>query len=166
MSSNRVKFDKFSICGRVKRMNKLAKTLTIGFISFSSCVTAAGVGQIIPSLSEYPADGVDVAKVEAAYEELGKIQVRIVEILESVKDRESADAAAEELFFIIGRVQELRDDYKKLEHCDAETRNRLTTKLLKESAAIAPRKKAAAKALLDHDFYGSEDLKDALRQMM
>ena len=87
-------------------------------------------------------------------------------MLEGIKDRETADAAADELFFIIGRVQELRDDYKKLEYCDDETRNRLATKLLKESAALAPRKKAAAKALLDNDFYGSEDLKEALRQMM
>lgn len=147
-------------------MSKFVKTLTMGLISLSSCVLAAGVGQIIPSLAEYPTDRVDVAKVEAAFDELCKIQVHIVEVLESVKDRESADAAADELFFIIGRVHELRDDYKKIEHCDAETRNRLTVKLLKESAAISLRKKAAAKALLEHDFYGSEDLKDALRQMM
>lgn len=147
-------------------MKTLVKNLTISLISFSSYALAAGVGEIIPSLSEYPVDGVDVAKVEAAFEELGQIQVRIVEVLEGIKDRETADAAADELFFIIGRVQELRDDYKKLEHCDAETRNRLTTKLLKDSAALAPRKKAAAKALLDNDFYGSEDLKEALRQMM
>lgn len=131
-----------------------------------SVAAAAGVGEILPSLSEYPVDGVDVAKVEAAFDELGKMQVRIVEILEGVKDRESADAAADDLFYIIGRVHELRPDYKKIEHCDAETRNRLTLKLLKESAAVGPRKNVAAKSLMEHDFYGSEDLKDALRQMM
>ncbi|MBR1997484.1 MAG: hypothetical protein IJ993_03635 [Akkermansia sp.] len=136
-------------------------------VSYSvSSATAAGVGEIIPSLSEYPADGVDVAKVEAAFDELCTLQVRIVEVLETVKDKETADAAAEELFFIIGRVHELRPDYKKLEHCDTQTRTRLTKKLLQESAAVGPRKKAAAQSLLKHDFYGSEDLKDALRQMM
>lgn len=71
-----------------------------------------------------------------------------------------------ELFLIIARVQELRPDYKKIEFCDAETRNRLTVKLIKETAALSQRKKAAAKSLMKNDFYGSEDLKDALRQMM
>ena len=91
---------------------------------------------------------------------------KIVELLESVKDKESADAAADELFFIIGRVHELRPDYKKIEHCDADTRNRLIKKLLQESTAIGARKKAVAKSLMEQDFYGSEDLKEALRQMM
>lgn len=40
-----------------------------------------------------------------------------------------------ELFLIIARVQELRPDYKKIEFCDAETRNRLTVKLIKETVA-------------------------------
>lgn len=147
-------------------MHTSIKSLMLGACCAFSVVYAGGVGEILPSLSEYPVDGVDVAKVEAAFEELGKIQVRIVEVLEGVKDRETADAAADELFFIIGRVHELRPDYKKLEHCDAETRNRLTMKLLKESAAVGPRKKAVAKSLMEQDFYGSEDLKEALRQMM
>ena len=147
-------------------MHTTVKSLVLGACCAVAPVFADGVGEIIPSLSEFPADGVDVAKVEAAYDELCRIQVRIVELLESAEDRESADAAADELFIIIGRVQELRPDYKKLEHCDAETRNRLTKKLLQSAAAIGPRKKAAAKSLMEHDFYGSEDLKDALRQMM
>lgn len=131
-----------------------------------SIASAAGVGEVIPSLSEYPAEEVDVAKVEAAFNELCTLQVRIVEILETVKDKETADAAAEELFFIIGKVHELRTDYKKLEYCDGETRTRLIKKLLQESAAVGPRKKTVAQSLMKHDFYGSEDLKDALRQMM
>ena len=158
--------DKFCLYYRVQGMRVYVKTFLLGVCSWMGLASAAGVGEIIPSLSEYPVDGVDVEKVEAAYEELGKIQVRIVELLESAKDRETADAAAEELFFLIGRVEELRPDYKKIEHCDADTRNRLMRKLLQDSAAVGPRKKAAAKALMEHDFYGSEDLKDALRMMM
>ena len=147
-------------------MHTSLKSFVLTLAASISFASAAGVGEIIPSLSDYPAEGVDVAKVEAAFDELCTLQVRIVEVLETVKDKETADAAAEELFFIIGRVHELRPDYKKLEHCDTQTRTRLTKKLLQESAAVGPRKKAAAQSLLKHDFYGSEDLKDALRQMM
>lgn len=147
-------------------MHTSLKSFVLTLAASISFASAAGVGEIIPSLSDYPAEGVDVAKVEAAFDELCAIQVRIVELLESVKDKESADAAADELFFIIGRVHELRPDYKKIEHCDADTRNRLIKKLLQESTAIGARKKAVAKSLMEQDFYGSEDLKEALRQMM
>ena len=159
-------FDKFLLCDTVLPMHTAIKSLLLGACCSVSLVSAAGVGEVLPSLSDYTADGVDVAKVEAAYAELCKIQVRIVELLESATDRKAADAAAEELFFLIGRVEELRPDYKKIEHCDADTRNRLTRKLLQESAALGTRKKAAAKSLMEHDFYGSEDLKEALRMMM
>ncbi len=161
-----IKFDKKPLYGRLFAMRTSVITYLFVVFCSSSLASAAGVGEIIPSFSEYPADGVDVAKVEAAFDELCAIQIRIVEVLETVKDKETADAAAEELFFMIGRVHELRTDYKKLEHCDAQTRTRLTKKLLQESAAVGPRKKAVAQSLMKHDFYGSVDLKDALRQMM
>lgn len=147
-------------------MRTYIHSFVLASLCVGSVVSATGTGEILPSLAEFPVDGVDTAKVEAAFDELCTIQVRIVELLESVKDRETADAAAEELFLIIGRVYELRPDYKKIDRCDADTRNRLVKKLLKVSVEIDPRKKAVAKSLMANDFYGSEDLKEALRQMM
>lgn len=104
--------------------------------------------------------------VEAAINELCEIQVKIVELLESAKDKESADAAAEELFFIIGRVKELQPDASAVRYCDAATQQRLLKKLITVTLSVDARKKAVGKSLVEHEFYGSEDLKDALRMML
>lgn len=104
--------------------------------------------------------------VEAAINELCELQVKIVEILESAKDRESADAAAEQLFPIIGRVQELQADATLIKQCDAATQQRLLKKLITVSLSIDARKKAVGRSLVKNEFYGSEDLKDAVRLML
>lgn len=106
------------------------------------------------------------SKVETAINELCDIQVKIVELLESAKDKESADAAAEELFMVIGRVQELQPDVQQIRSCDAATQQRLVKKLLQATIAVGARKKAVGKSLVEHQFYGSEDLKDAVRAML
>lgn len=113
-----------------------------------------------------PAVEVQVETVEAAINELCDIQVKIVELLESAKDKESADAAAEELFLVIARVQELQPDASKVKKCDAATQQRLISKLLKVTVSVSPRKKAVGKSLVENDFYGSEDLKEAVRLML
>lgn len=104
--------------------------------------------------------------VEAAINELCDLQVKIVEVLESVKDRESADAAAEELFVLVGRVKELQTDAAKIKKCDAATQQRLLQKLITVTFSIDARKKAVGKSLVQNEFYGSEDLKDAVRLML
>lgn len=106
------------------------------------------------------------SKVEAAINELGELQVKIVELLESAKDRESADAAAEELFMVIGRVQELQTDAQKIRTCDAATQQRLLKKLIVATLSVDARKKAVGKSLVENEFYGSEALKDAVRLML
>lgn len=106
------------------------------------------------------------SKVEAAINELGELQLKIVELLESAKDRESADAAAEELFMVIGRVQELQTDAQKIRTCDAATQQRLLKKLIVSTLSVDARKKAVGKSLVEHEFYGSEALKDAVRLML
>ncbi len=106
------------------------------------------------------------SKVEAAIDELCTLQVKIVELLESAKDKESADAAAEELFMVIGRVQELQADAQKIRSCDVATQQRLIKKLLTTTFAIDARKKAVGSSLVKNEFYGSEDLKQAVRLML
>lgn len=113
-----------------------------------------------------PVEAVDVQKVEAAFAELEQLQVKMVEILETAKDKESADAAAEELFLIIGRVKELQYDARQINHCDAATQQRLVKSLIQNALAIDARKKAVGKSLVQNGFYGSEDLKDAVRAML
>lgn len=108
----------------------------------------------------------EVDKVEAAINELCELQVKIVEILETVKDKESADAAAEELFMVVGRIKELQHDAQKIRTCDAATQQRLLKKLLTVTFSIDARKKAVGKSLVQNEFYGSEDLKDAVRLML
>ena len=112
------------------------------------------------------ASEVQVEVVEAAINELCDIQVKIVELLETAKDKASADAAAEELFLVIARVHELQPDASKVKQCDGETQQRLISKLLKVTFSVSPRKKAVGKSLMENDFYGSEDLKEAMRLMM
>ena len=113
-----------------------------------------------------PVEAVDVQKVEAAFAELEQLQVKMVEILETAKDKESADAAAEELFLIIGRVKELQYDARQINRCDAATQQRLVKSLIQNALAIDARKKAVGKSLVQNGFYGSEDLKDAVRAML
>ena len=113
-----------------------------------------------------PAVAVDVQVVEASIKELCELQVKIVEVLETVKDKESADVAAEELFILIGRVKELQDDAQKIKYCDAATQQRLLSGLIKTAISIDARKKAVGKSLVQNEFYGSEDLKDAVRAML
>lgn len=113
-----------------------------------------------------PAVAVDVQVVEASIKELCELQVKIVEVLETVKDKESADVAAEELFILIGRVKELQYDAQKIKYCDAATQQRLLSGLIKTAISIDARKKAVGKSLVQNEFYGSEDLKDAVRAML
>lgn len=113
-----------------------------------------------------PAAATQVQVVEAAINELCDIQVQIVEILESAKDRESADAAAEKLFPLIARVQELQADARLIKKCDAATQQRLLQKLITVTFSIDARKKAVGRSLVKNEFYGSEDLKDAVRLML
>ncbi len=108
----------------------------------------------------------EVGKVEAAINELCELQVKIVEVLETVKDKESADAAAEELFLIIARVQELQFDAQKIRTCDAATQKRLLQKLITVTVSIDARKKAVGKFLVQNHFFESEDLKSAVRLML
>ena len=104
--------------------------------------------------------------VEAAINELCEIQVKIVEVLETAKDRDSADAAAVELVKLIVRVRELQPDASMINQCDAATQKRLLEKLISVSVSIDARKKAVGKSLVQNEFYGSEDLKDAVRMML
>ncbi len=120
---------------------------------------------VVPAMAT-PVSAVDVQKVEAAFAELEQLQVKIVEILETAKDKESADAAAEELFLIIGRVKELQYDAREIYRCDAATQKRLLSSLIQNAMAIDARKKAVGKSLVQNAFYGSEDLKDAVRAML
>lgn len=113
-----------------------------------------------------PAVAVDVQVVEASIKELCELQVKIVEVLETVKDKESANVAAEELFILIGRVKELQYDAQKIKYCDAATQQRLLSGLIKTAISIDARKKAVGKSLVQNEFYGSEDLKDAVRAML
>lgn len=130
----------------------------------------AAVGMLAPvSMAQSVMDPAVVSvesKVESAINELCDLQVKIVELLESAKDKESADAAAEELFMVIGRVQELQPDVQKIRSCDAATQQRLVKKLLQATIAVDARKKTVGKSLVEHQFYGSEDLKDAVRAML
>ncbi len=105
-------------------------------------------------------------KAEAAIDELCELQVKIVEQLESAKDRDSADAAAEQLFTIISRVQELQGDARAIKDCDKATQQRLLKKLLVVTFSIDKRKKAVGKSLVENEFYGSENLKNAVRMML
>ncbi len=107
-----------------------------------------------------------VDRVESAINELCELQVKIVEILETVKDKESADAAAEELFMVIARVQELQYDAQQIRTCDADTQQRLLKKLLEATIAVDARKKAVGRFLVKNHFFNSEDLKSAVRLML
>lgn len=107
-----------------------------------------------------------VDRVESAINELCELQVKIVEILETVKDKESADAAAEELFMVIARVQELQYDAQQIRTCDADTQQRLVKKLLEAAYAVDARKKAVGRFLVQNHFFNSEDLKSAVRLML
>jgi len=82
-----------------------------------------------------PVEAVDVQKVEAAFAELEQLQVKMVEILETAKDKESADAAAEELFLIIGRVKELQYDARQINRCDAAVMDKARKPLMKSRLA-------------------------------
>jgi hypothetical protein len=113
-----------------------------------------------------PAAATQVQVVEAAINELCELQVKIVEVLETAKDRESADAAAEQLFPLIGRVKELQADAGMIRQCDAATQQRLLQKLITVTFSIDARKKAVGRSLVKNEFYGSEDLKDAVRLML
>ncbi|MBR4311478.1 MAG: hypothetical protein IKT79_10640 [Akkermansia sp.] len=106
------------------------------------------------------------SRVEAAINELCVLQVQIVEILETVKDKESADAAAEELFLVIARVQELQYDAQQIRTCDTATQERLLKKLIEVTISIDSRKKAVGKFLVQNHFFNSEDLKAAVRMML
>ena len=106
------------------------------------------------------------SRVEAAINELCEIQVKIVEVLETAKDRDSADAAAVELVKLIVRVRELQPAASMINQCDAATQKRLLEKLISVSVSIDARKKAVGKSLVQNEFYGSEDLKDAVRMML
>ena len=63
-------------------------------------------------------------------------------------------------------MQELQADATLIKQCDAATQQRLLKKLITVSLSIDARKKAVGRSLVKNEFYGSEDLKDAVRLML
>jgi hypothetical protein len=53
-----------------------------------------------------------------------------------------------------------------IRQCDAATQQRLLQKLITVTFSIDARKKAVGRSLVKNEFYGSEDLKDAVRLML
>lgn len=105
-------------------------------------------------------------EAETAINELCAAMTEMVEVLESVKDEDTADIAAEKLMVLAPRMMDLQGQVKVLTKCDAETQQRLGQKLVITMFSVKPRVNKVGKYLVENEFFGSEALKDAVRALL
>ncbi len=113
-----------------------------------------------------PAAVSPAVEAETAINELCAAMTEMVEVLESVKDEDTADIAAEKLMVLAPRMMDLQGQVKVLTKCDAETQQRLGQKLVITMFSVKPRVSKVGKFLVENEFFGSEALKDAVRALL
>lgn len=113
-----------------------------------------------------PAAVSSAVEAETAINELCAAMTEMVEVLESVKDEDTADIAAEKLMVLAPRMMDLQGQVKVLTKCDAETQQRLGQKLVITMFSVKPRVNKVGKFLVENEFFGSEALKDAVRALL
>lgn len=113
-----------------------------------------------------PAAVSPVVEAEAVINELCSAMTEMADVLESVKDQDTADIAAEKLMVLIPRMRELQSQVKLVTKCDAENQQRLGEKLVYTMFAVKPRVNKVGKYLVENEFFGSEALKNAVRSML
>ncbi len=95
---------------------------------------------------------------------LAKLEEMVV-VLESVNDRATADAAAEKIAAIKAEVDDLTAQGEALGEPDEATQERIAQKAMTVIFTIAPRIEKAGSRIEEHDFYGSEALKNIINEM-
>ena len=110
-----------------------------------------------------PAATVSQAELDAAINELVEMTTCIVEILESAKDKETADAVAAKLKDYRGRMEATQAKFEELSKSLTEEQQMLILqKIFPLAMSMGPRMEAVTKKLEETDCFGSEDLKAVL----
>ena len=110
-----------------------------------------------------PAATVSQAELDAAINELVEMTTGIVEILESAKDKETADAVAAKLQDYRGRMEATQAKFEELSKSLTEEQQMLILqKIFPLAMSMGPRMEAVTKKLEETDCFGSEALKAVL----
>lgn len=102
---------------------------------------------------------------EAMVDEVVAALTEVVEVLESIKDKDSADAAVAKLEAVKTRMDEAQVKMEAMGEPDEATQEKLAAKLLPALFTLAPRMEAAAQNIAENDCYGSEALKALMSEM-
>ena len=91
--------------------------------------------------------------------------VEMVDVLESVEDRATADAAAEKITAIKAEVEALTVQAEALGELDEATQQAIAGKMMGVLFSIAPRIEEAGARIEENAFYGSEALEAVINEM-
>lgn len=101
---------------------------------------------------------------EAMVDEVIAALTEVVEVLESIKDKDSADAAVAKLEALKTRSMEAQAKMEAMGELDEATQEKLAAKLLSVLFDLAPRMETAGQNIEENDYYGSESLKALLNE--
>ncbi|MBQ7022922.1 MAG: hypothetical protein IJN29_05035 [Akkermansia sp.] len=107
-----------------------------------------------------PAAGVSQAELDSVINELVQVMTELVEVFESVTDKETADAAAEKLMTYKTRMEESEARFDSIgTRLSEEQQMLILQKVFPLIMSISPRMEAAEMRIEENAFYGSEALK-------
>jgi hypothetical protein len=141
--------------------NKYTNMKKIAFIAAAVFCSPVAFAQEAPVAATVAPAAEAEALVDAI---LGKLE-DMVQVLESVNDRATADAAAEKIAAIKAEVEALTAQGEALGEPDEATQERIAAKAMTVIFTIAPRIEEAGARIEENDFYGSEALKNVINEM-
>ncbi len=126
------------------------------------CAPLAMAQDAAPALAPAPAPaaGVSQAELDSVINELVQVMTELVEVFESVTDKETADAAAEKLMTYKTRMEESEARFASIgTRLSEEQQMLILQKVFPLIMSISPRMEAAELRIEENAFYGSEALK-------
>jgi hypothetical protein len=133
----------------------------IAFIAAAVFCSPVTFAQEAPATAPVVASASDVDVL--ADQMLAKI-VEMVNVIETVEDRATADAAAEKINVIKEELKALTVKAESLGHIDESTEQVIAAKVMGVLFSLAPRIEACGAKMEDNDYFGSEALKSIINE--
>lgn len=106
-----------------------------------------------------------MAEAEILLNEVISISTELVEILESVQDKSTADAAAVQLEALALRMDTCRRQLETAATLDHAAGEQLHRQLMASVYSLTPRFQSAVQRIVENDFYGSIELKNIASEL-
>lgn len=135
------------------------KKLAIMAAALLCCPLVTAQDAATPAATTAPATAASAADAEAAADAVIAAMNELVTVLETIKDKASADAAAVKLGDIKARMESMQAALDGMDSLDEATQQKIGMKLLPAVFMLAPRMEKAAENLEANDCFGSDALK-------